>query len=400
MTVLRTIRENLGFSQHQVASATGLSLARLAAAEIDDDLDHDEATTLGDVYGVDVGDALEAGSATLPPVAALLRGDGAVLSVTARFEICEAATVARTARWLQAQLGDDNGWSRVLNFAADDDYRHPKDGAPDRLASRVRAEFRLGSAPILSVTDQLLRPLGVLVLSATLDEKVDAFCFGTPETGAVIVLNRRGEHTQAATGRRITLAHELCHLLFDRPKMQGMNRFCAIAYPKGRKGVARDAEDSIERRARAFSACLLAPTDGLREAWSGTRDLELGRRVEHLMTTFGVGYLAARARLNDVQRIAYSGEIAIREPSSAMWNRADPSPELNAAALASGVSPLRAGPLFDLLLRAHASGLVIEGYVRENLRVDMARWQEVGGKLGFTPQATFRTSASLDWTAD
>ena len=41
-------------------------------------------------------------------------------------------------------------------------------------------------------------------------------CVGTPGYFPLVVLNSSCEDVTGVSGRRVTLAHELCHLLFDR----------------------------------------------------------------------------------------------------------------------------------------------------------------------------------------
>ena len=69
------------------------------------------------------------------------------------------------------------------------------------------------------------------------------------------------------SGRRITLAHELCHLLFDRAGLRSLARF---------EGGGADSDRLIEMRANAFAVELLVPMAilvGTMALWSMTLDL-------------------------------------------------------------------------------------------------------------------------------
>ena len=66
----------------------------------------------------------------------------------------------------------------------------------------------------------------------------------------LVAINTECPDAVGPSGRRITLAHELCHLLFDRSRMQSFARF---------EGGAAESDRLIEMRANAFAVELLAP---------------------------------------------------------------------------------------------------------------------------------------------
>lgn len=397
MNALREIRESLGFTKQEVAHAAAWPLDRLNAIEAADELDDDAEIVLGDLYGIDVLAALDAPDARRSPVAALLRGEGTSLSATTRFVITEAHSVAREVRTLQAMLGVAHASISIDRFRHDSDYGHPRFGTPEALAEHTRKALRIGVGPIISVMDQLCAPLGVLVLATSLlDERVDAFCLASGETGPVVVLNLRGPHVGTAFGRRITLAHELCHLLYDRPKLQAMRRFCAISFGTSPRRMRFDDEDCIERRARAFAAWLLAPRGAMHAAWTTTGDLPIEGRVRHIMETFGIGYHAARAHLASTRRLAVQREIpAVDWSTPPQWERADPPPKLNLTAREAGVAELRAGALLDNLIEAWRAGAIGEQYVRGALRLDIPAWERIRSGLGFPEDRTWPAAGAF-----
>ena len=79
-------------------------------------------------------------------------------------------------------------------------------------------------------------------------------------------------------GKRFTIGHELCHILFDRTRAR------RIAHVSGAW-----AAPGIEKRANAFAACLLMPRDLV------VRNLEHGARIDVEET----GRLAAHLRVNE-----------------------------------------------------------------------------------------------------
>lgn len=397
MALLKNLRNRTGFTADEVATAAGWSRVRLAEIEREDDLDEAEAERLGDLYGVDI-EALLGGTASvddLQPVGALLKAQAETLDASSRFAIAEAAGVARSIRQLQRLLGEPTGWNVVERFRANADYSHPIHGAPEALAEQARRELRLGVGPIRSVRESILDPLGVVVLWETLPSYIDAIAMATPETGAVILANLVGEHTGTAFGRRITWAHEICHILFDRPQMREVRKFCAIAYSGPKAKRPRNRAYEIERRARAFAAWLLVPRADLVELWHGQAGQSVDRRVRAVMETFGVGYEATRSQLDSAGLLpmrASASRVSTETPEA--WERLDALPESVERLLRGGASPLRVGVLYELAARAHARGLVSESFVREQVRMNGVRWRALGPVESPEPRR-WATSAAL-----
>jgi Zn-dependent peptidase ImmA (M78 family) len=68
--------------------------------------------------------------------------------------------------------------------------------------------------------------------------------------GPTILINLTSKYNESEAGRRFTLAHELCHILYDRSRAR---RVAHVSGPWVAQG--------IERRANAFAAYLLMPRD-------------------------------------------------------------------------------------------------------------------------------------------
>ncbi len=396
MGILRDIRRSLGFSVDEVAAAAGWSRQRQRQLERSDDPESFEADRLADLLGVDVEAALASGSPPDHPVAALLRAQASTLDAASRFRIAEAMSVARTIRHLQRELGDAPVWERIWEFRHSSDYSHPKHGAPEALADLVRRKLSLGEGPLRSVRDEALRPLGVLVLWDELPGHIDAFSFATEDCGAVFVGNVAGPHMGTAFGRRVTWAHELCHVLFDRPQMRDMRRFCSVTRPK-RKPRRRDEDIcyAVERRARAFAAYFLAPRDDLVHAWAKSAGSDRPRRVRAMMDRYGLGYEAVRSHLDNLDLLPFRARVD-RVPTEAppSLEEADPWPAPVLAQRSLGVSTLRSGVAFDTVARALREGLVSDEGARELLRVGVHDWETVWHMLSGAPERTWRTSAS------
>ena len=125
-----------------------------------------------------------------------------------------------------------------------------------RLASLVRD--KLGR----SLNDQFdieaeARKFGINIHDVPLtDTKILGACVGSSAFAPLIVLNPSCPDASGVSGRRITLAHELCHLLFDRSRMQSLARF---------EGSTANTDRLIEMRANAFAVELLVPMSTLIE---------------------------------------------------------------------------------------------------------------------------------------
>jgi Zn-dependent peptidase ImmA (M78 family) len=123
-----------------------------------------------------------------------------------------------------------------------------------RLASLVRE--KLGRSP----DDQFdieaeAREVGIDVHDVPLtDTTILGACVGSSAFAPLIVLNPSCPDASGVSGRRITLAHELCHLLFDRSRMQSLARF---------EGSTANTDRLIEMRANAFAVELLVPMSTL-----------------------------------------------------------------------------------------------------------------------------------------
>ena len=97
--------------------------------------------------------------------------------------------------------------------------------------------------------DGLIRRLGVSLQEIELgDRSIRGVAIGGDAYRPTIVLNSRHKTNQYPSGRRFSIAHELCHLLFDRGYVR------EVALPSG-PWAPRD----VERRANAFAAMILMP---------------------------------------------------------------------------------------------------------------------------------------------
>ena len=135
----------------------------------------------------------------------------------------------------------------------------------------------LATADFVDV-ERILTHLGVDTVPTSLtDENVRAVAIAGPRCRPCIALNESSYWNADVKGRRFSLAHELCHLLFDWEA----GRTLAIASGPW-------APANVEMRANAFAAMLLMPNAVVREA--------IARAVEPVETPDGIQEVANRLR--------------------------------------------------------------------------------------------------------
>ena len=120
----------------------------------------------------------------------------------------------------------------------------------------------------------------VMIQEAELsDRSIRAVSFVSPHHPPTIAINTASRYFSSSHATRFTLAHELCHLLFDRS--QG-SRLAVASGPW--------APRVIEQRANAFAAMLLMPPGLLGRAIEASREgLTSALGVQHVATRLGVG---------------------------------------------------------------------------------------------------------------
>jgi len=155
------------------------------------------------------------------------------------------------------------------------------------LAIQVREQLHNRDGKV-DIENEMNR-LGIAIEGEDLsDPDVDAATIWDDAHGPVVIVNKRSRRRQA-WARRMTIAHELCHLLVDRSKAAPL----MIASTPW-------APAEIERRANAFAAELLLPKAGIVKeggALLAKGDIDAAR--ERLMTAFGVGETVCRHQLQN-----------------------------------------------------------------------------------------------------
>ena len=375
--LLSQARERLGFKRVEVATAAGWSRQRYAEIERSGELTVEDGLVLSDLLGIDVAALLErqslAGSDFA--VAALLKGNAETLTAHARFAITEALSVARDVREVERLLGK-TPIVPVTDFREDDDLRHPADGGTHReLAAQVRD--RLGLPPVIgSIVRDVADPLGIIVVRVPFrDLLVDAVSTWTPSSGAIIIINEDSSHGRGEYALRVTLAHEICHLLFDRNKMREVGSLGELERPK--HSVWPEEHESIERRARAFQAEFIAPVDLVHAVWNDLGKPTGREAIVALSNHFGSGAVAMSWQLEHVTGVHESFPGLTASLATSAWHEES---EVSTPAEPASVPRLRRAMLLGLVKQGWESGELSSSWARELLRIDTTTWEQLAAQ--------------------
>jgi hypothetical protein len=182
--------------------------------------------------------------------------------------------------------------------------------------------------------------------------------FADAVRGPTIVLNTVGKNANPAV-RRFSLAHELCHVLFDRVRSEPL----AIL-----SGYLTEVGLERERRANAFAVRLLCPESVLRSL-DADRPLDSVRQL----LEYGLHYAAIRLDL----RVEAGIEVPLIMPPGQLSGM---EPELERAEAPIGVDsfPLKDAPperrtlVAEAAARAYASGLIVRDELADYIGVTPA----------------------------
>lgn len=214
------------------------------------------------------------------------------LSPTVMATLLDAAWVVRKQSELSADLGLLSFGG--LRFDPSSDYSSPAYSVGYRLAVKTRQIMGLTEGePIQSMRQLLEKKLNIPVVEANLGMKIAGATIANGRARG-IVANTSGDNENPWV-RRMTLAHELAHLLWD-PE-QRLQRLVVDNYSDlGRR--PEDDMDPVEMRANAFAVDFLAPHAAVRRianahkfAWSG---------VVALSETYGISRTAAKFHMQNV----------------------------------------------------------------------------------------------------
>jgi Zn-dependent peptidase ImmA (M78 family) len=230
-----------------------------------------------------------------------LADDRPSLSPSTVANLAEAAWVAMTQIRLEEHLGLG---SPEISFKPSSDYGYrgrPAYRAGYELADEVREALSLGDAPIPSMRELAEETLRIPVIQARLNDSIAGATIESASRRA-IVLNLEGMNADAMV-RRSTVAHELCHLLFDPSQQLDDLRVDEYSELDQR---ADERTDPVEQRANAFAVQLLAPRDAAVDRYRSAG----GDLFTAVLDHFGLSFTAGRYQVwNGLDRSVPLDEI-------------------------------------------------------------------------------------------
>lgn len=211
-----------------------------------------------------------------------------VLTGSVVIALAEAAWVAMTQIRLEATLRIPPPAQSFEESPFYGSSRHPAYDVGHELANMFRAQLGLDESPIQSMRDLLERDLRIPVIQTDLGNRIAGATVDSDGRRAIVVnLSGRNQHTFV---RRATVAHEMCHLLFD-PR-QHLRSLRVDEYDDLDRR-ADQLTDPVEQRANAFAVQLLAPQAAVRRIYDSRGNDPLA----HAIDRFGISFTAARYQL-------------------------------------------------------------------------------------------------------
>ncbi len=158
-----------------------------------------------------------------------------------------------------------------------------------RLAEDVRDELGIEPAQLHVDIVDVLEKLSIHIEEVELDtDSIRGVAVAGNGFSPAILVNRKSAYNVSEAGRRFTLAHELCHILFDRTRAK------KLSHVSGPWVSAR-----TEKRANAFAAMFLASSTAIGQSLVSPSDSE----VHRLAKDVGLGYSALVEHLYNVDLI-------------------------------------------------------------------------------------------------
>ena len=211
--------------------------------------------------------------------------------------------------WATVNLYDTQSESEKMHAICrsapiEESTSHPRDQGYDlaeEVHERIENDFCEGG---FVDVEGIIKAHGIHIGNLTLsDTHVRGVAIAGPQHKPGVFVNEGYAANAAEVGRRFTLAHEFCHLLFD----QGQGQALAVASGPW-------APRAIEQRANAFAAMLLMPTFLLKQMLSGlTVPITMKGDVDDLAKYLLVGRLPLLRHLANLGFMDYVDQIRLED---------------------------------------------------------------------------------------
>ncbi|NEV77828.1 ImmA/IrrE family metallo-endopeptidase [Rhodopseudomonas sp. BR0C11] len=302
------------------------------------------------------------------------RADAQGFSETDVLKLSQAAWVIAAQSDLLKLLSSAQEMVRS-QFKFDENYSYPTYERGFALARKARSLLGIPpKQPIHSIRQILEQTLGIPVIQDRLAER---FAGATIANGRDrgIVVNERGQNSNVWV-RRMTIAHELGHLLWDADTR--LNKLRVDRYEGLEASFAADVEhqksnDATEIRANAFAVAFLAPPEALKELSRRTSsDHSL---LATVMQQFGISATAAKYHLRNVTKRDVLRIQNQQLPSPSDEWKADENLSVDFFPLRE-TTISRRGAFAGLVARAFEKGLISEDTAAAHLQTTVERFRE------------------------
>ena len=374
---LRSAREARGLSQQAVADAIGLPRTAVTQMEAGNrSVSTLELSKLSALFLVSVSELLQEGvnQRDEDVLVALHRAaPGLERDSTTHQEVVRCVNLFREGLFLKSLLG-----AEPRSAPPKYEVRLPRSSGEavaqgEETAIQERRRLGIGSAAITDVSE-LIASQGIWASGVGLPNEMAGLFLRHASIGFAILVNS----SHARGRKRFSYAHEYAHALLDR------DRNITIS-------STDNSHELVEKRANAFAAAFLVPSDG---AYNALRSLDKGLPIRKEQTVFdvasgghvdtaqrsaaasqrinfkdvamlahhfGVSYQAALYRLKSLRHISYrqSQDLLAQEDLGRQYLRAlSISPDMG--------EPEK--PLYwDRELRSEIAHLTVEAYRREEI---------------------------------
>lgn len=208
--------------------------------------------------------------------------------------LAESAWVIDRQHHLFHEINTNKIHNSGFKFDADHNYSYPSYQKGYALAERTRNILDIDDhEPIHSLRTLIEETLNIPLIQQRLEDKFAGATLANGKTRGIVV-NELGRNENVWV-RRMTLCHELGHLLWDPD--QRLNKLIADDYDiiDGRNFANRDP---VEIRANAFAIAFLAPPRAVREIVNQNQEPE--DILNQLMLTYGISATAAKWHATNV----------------------------------------------------------------------------------------------------
>jgi Zn-dependent peptidase ImmA (M78 family)/transcriptional regulator with XRE-family HTH domain len=266
---LRAARDRRGLSQQAVADALGLPRTAITNMETGARaVSTLEITKLADLYGQtptyflspnekEAEDLLVVLHRVLPEIEQ---------APQTKREVGRILDLYREGAGLRGLL-DQTSEQTVPNYASNVSSAGDAIRQGEVVAQEERRRLRLGIAPIVNAAETISEQ-GVWTAATDLPDGLSGLFVNHPSIGLAILVNA----SHRPVRRRFSYAHEYAHALFDRGETVTTTS-------------SQNSTQLAEKRANAFAAAFLMPTEGVADH---LRQLDKGSPSRHAQTLFDV----------------------------------------------------------------------------------------------------------------